>query len=413
MITPSPLAGELLIPSSKSHTIRALFIAALVDGTGGESIIRNPLDSDDATSARHAIEAFGAKVKTEPGLWRITGFGNSPAVPQSPVDVGNSGTTARFLISLATFAGAPVTIIGDESTSSRPMSPLLDALEALGVTCKSDNGHLPVTICGPAKGGSAPVEGTTSQYLSSLLLHAPLFEENTTLLPTGLNEKPYVEMTLSWLDRFGIRYSRDGYDRFDVEGNQKYKPFDITVPGDFSSATFFACMGAIPGNKISLLGLDMRDSQGDKAIFGYLEKMGAKVDYTEERITVTGAELNGIDIDLNQTPDALPAMAALAAHAKGKTRLLNVPQARIKETDRIAVMAEELGKLGIVTQELPDGLVITGGQVTGTEVSGHHDHRIVMALTLCATKGTGTTTIDGAEAVAVTMPTFADLFQTL
>jgi len=162
---------------------------------------------------------------------------------------------------------------------------------------------------------------------------------------------------------------------------------------------------------MELLGLDLKDPQGDKAIFGYLEKMGARVDYYDHRIIVTGGRLEGADLDLNDTPDALPAMAALAAHASGVTRLLNVPQARIKETDRIAVMCEELAKMGIKTEELPDGLVIHGGLPTGAVVEGHGDHRIVMALAICASGANGDSVINGAEACSITFPTFADLFR--
>lgn len=403
----SRISGEALIPASKSHTIRAVFFAALADGV---STIVNPLDSADGQSALAAVMSLGVDAEITSGKWRIGGTGGRLIPPAKTVDVGNSGTTARFVLSMASLGTAPISITGDSQTRSRPMGPLLAALSSLGVKTKSTDGKLPATVQGPLLGGAAEVDGKTSQYLSSLLIHAPLAAKDTTLTLSHLNEKPYVDMTARWLDRFGINYRRDGYEQWEIKGGQSYKPFDVQIPGDFSSATFFACMGAIPGNEVTLLGLDMEDSQGDKAVFGYIEKMGALVTFGEGRITVKGDTLRGAELDLNATPDALPAMSALAALAEGKTTLGNVPQARIKETDRIAVMASELTKMGIRCEELPDGLIVHGGKPVGATVSGHGDHRVVMSLAMLATACEGETVIDTAEAVNITFPNFAELF---
>ncbi|MBI5814961.1 MAG: 3-phosphoshikimate 1-carboxyvinyltransferase [Nitrospinae bacterium] len=401
------MRGQALIPASKSHTIRALFFAALADGV---STIKNPLDSADGRSAFTAVKAMGAKTQILPGAWRVTGFGGKPIVPDGPVDVGNSGTTARFALSMASLCDKPVTITGDEQTRSRPMWPLLDALKNLGAKTEGTNGKLPATVCGPLLGGSTKVDGTSSQYLSSLLIHTPLAVNGSVIILDSLNEKPYAEMTLRWLERFGIEYKRDGYNRFEIKGGQRYKAFDDQIPGDFSSATFFACIGAIPGNEITLLGLDFNDSQGDKAAFDYLKAMGASVTMGEGSVTVRGGKLKGANLDLNATPDALPAMAALAALAEGTTTLGNVPQARIKETDRIAVMATELGKMGIRCDQTPDSLIIHGGRPKGAVVTSHGDHRVVMSLALLASASEGETVIERAEAVEVTFPDFAELF---
>lgn len=405
-VRPSAIRGEALIPASKSHTIRAVFFAALAEGT---SVIRNPLISADAESAACAVASMGAVVERDEGLWRVTGLGGVVSTPIGPVDVGNSGTTARFALSYAALGCAPIMITGDEQTRARPMGPLLDALSSLGARTSSTNGKLPATVEGPLSGGAAKVDGRTSQFLSSLLIHTPLAPRDTVLTLESLNEKPYVDMTARWLDELGVHYRREGYSRFEIKGGQRYPAFDRLVPGDFSSATFFACLGAIPGNRVALLGLDMGDSQGDKAIFDYLKAMGAKVEYGTDAITVTGDALRGVTLDLNATPDALPAMAALAAMADGVTRLENTPQARIKETDRIAVMAQELGAMGARVEEKPDGLVIHGGGLKGARVSGHGDHRVVMSLAMAGCVAPGETVIDTAEAVAITFPTFAAL----
>ncbi len=402
------LNGRVLIPASKSHTIRALFFAALADGM---STIANPLDSEDGRSALAAVSAMGADCEVLDGLWKVNGHGGKVFAPPTPVDVGNSGTTARFALSMASLGNAEITITGDAQTRSRPMGPLLEALDNLGAHVQSKDGKLPATIKGPLEGGKTEVDGKTSQYLSSLLVHTPLAAGDTTLTLSDLNEKPYVDMTLRWLDEMGVEYSRDGYRKFSIAGGQGYKPFEKSIPADFSSATFFACLGAIPGNSITLTGLDMADTQGDKAVFDYLKQMGAQVETGQNQVTVSGKRLNGVELDLNATPDALPAMAALAAVADGVTTLGNVPQARIKETDRIAVMAAELSKMGVKCVEKPDALEVHGGSPKGAYVSGNGDHRVVMSLAIAASCADGPTEIDTAEAVNITFPDFPDLFR--
>jgi len=407
VVKPGVSKGKALIPASKSHTIRAVFIAALADG---ESVIRNPLQSSDGHSALDAVTRLGAEVATSANAWRIYGTGGRISAPPSPVNVGNSGTTARFILSTASLGLAPITITGDAQTRSRPMGPLLSALQSIGARVSCPTGTLPATVEGPIDGGAVSVDGTTSQYLSSLLIHTPLAPRGAQMALTSLNEKPYVDMTLKWLDDRNIEYERDGYSMFRVRGGQVYPPFDKAMPGDFSSAAFFACLGAIPGNEVTLLGLDMDDIQGDKAVIDYMARMGAVVKFEKDGIQVKGEKLKGVDFDLNATPDALPALAALAALADGVTTLGNVPQARIKETDRISVMAAELGKMGIHCVEKPDALVVHGGSPKGAKVSGHGDHRVVMSLAVLASAADGVTEIGTAEAVNVTFPRFGDLF---
>ena len=212
-------------------------------------------------------------------------------------------------------------------------------------------------------------------YLSSLLLCAPLAKEDTEIDVTILNEPGYVQMTLDWLDKQGIKYENQNFRKFKIKGNQKYKAFDAVIPADFSSATFFFCGAALAADEVTLLGLDFKDSQPDKAVVDYLKQMGADVNITADSVTIKAAPLKGTTIDMNQTPDALPAMAVTAAFAKGKTQLINVPQARGKETDRIKCMAEELKKLEVDVEELPDGLTIYGRQRTEDREHRKDDRR--------------------------------------
>jgi len=222
-------------------------------------------------------------------------------------------------------------------------------------------------------------------------------------------------MTMSWLDEQGIKYKvNKDWSRFEVKGGQEFKAFEKVIPADFSSASFALCAAAIcRESDVLLQGLDMGDSQGDKAIVGMLEKMGAEIKVSEEGIRVFGSRLNGIELDLNDTPDALPALAVTACFAEGETRLVNVPQARIKETDRIKAMCTELKKLGADIEELPEGLVIRKSRLKGTVVHGYSDHRMVMALTVAGLAAEGVTTVDTAESVAVTFPGFSEKFRAL
>jgi 3-phosphoshikimate 1-carboxyvinyltransferase len=200
----------------------------------------------------------------------------------------------------------------------------------------------------------------------------------------------------------------DDWSEFHIPGGQTYLPVDRRIPGDFSSATFFLAAGAMGDNEVYSSGLDMGDTQGDKAVVDYLKQMGAEVRIEAEGINVRAKDLVGCEIDMNATPDALPMMAVLGCFAKGTTRLVNVPQARLKETDRIAVMHQELSKMGAKITELPDGLIIEQSDLRPAEVEGHDDHRVVMSLAIAGSMLTGTTTINGCEAMNITFPTFCE-----
>ena len=412
----STLKGSISIPGSKSHTIRAIAIASLAKGT---SSIQRPLISSDTVSAVESYSALGSKIDTKDKKnWVIEGTENMISVPAEPVDVGNSGTTLRVAAGSAALCNSsePIILTGDEQIQSRPIEPLLQALNDLGADAKSlkDNGMAPISIRGRLKGGTTTLECITSQYLSSLLLACPLAEKDSIINVTLLNEPDYVQMTLDWLDKQNIRYENDDFKRIKVYGNQSYKSFESAIPADFSSATFFLCAGAMLDADITLTGLDFSDSQPDKAVVDYLKAMGADIEITEKGVSVRKSSLSGIEIDMNRTPDALPAMAVTAAYAQGTTKLVNVAQARNKETDRISCMATELGKLGIKTEELPDGLIIHGGKFQPATINGWHDHRIVMALSLAGMAlESGQIEIDTAEAMNVTFPDYVELMASI
>ena len=409
----SKLSGSVRIPGSKSHTIRAVAIGSLASGT---SRILDPLISSDTMAAVDAYKGFGAGFNAQRSTgraeeWVIEGVGR-PNVPENVVDVGNSGTTLYIAMGTAALVDGYTVFTGDDQIRRRPAGPLLDALNGLGAQAFSTrgDGRPPLVIRGPMTGGTITLDGSkTSQYLTSLLINCPLAKGDSDIIVTNPCELPYIEMTLRWIDDQGVKIERKGFESFRIRGGQSYRSFERSIPGDWSSATFFLCAAAITGGELTLVGLDMDDSQADKAVVEMLAAMGAEIERLPDGVRVRGGKLRGGEFDLANTPDALPAMAVTACFADGVTRLVNVAQARLKETDRIRVMAEELAKMGGKVRELPDGLEIDGSPLHPAKVHGHGDHRVVMALAVAGLACEGVTEIDTAEAVSVTFPTFVDL----
>lgn len=410
----SNLSGSIAIPPSKSHTIRALLIASLAEGT---SQIGKPLMSGDGASAIQAAQSLGAKVTVHDKDIEIIGIGSDYNKGITDFDMGNSGTGTNLFASAAALGSKLRRFDGDASLRSRPFKPLLDSLSELGAHCdlEASGRDLPFTVSGPLKGGTASVNGFSSQFLSSLLLACPLIANGeTTLKVYNLHERPYVEITLWWMSRQKIRFEYDSeMTSFHIPGNQKYSPFDMAIPADFSSATFAAVGGALTGSSLKLTGLDFSDPQGDKKVFDVLKSLGAEVKTLSDGVTLNKGSLKGGKLDLNEMPDALPALSVLACAAKDEIQIVNVKQARIKETDRITVMQQELSKMGADTKEREDGLIIKPGRLKGAIVNGHDDHRVVMALALAGMIADGETIIETAEAADVTYPGFVEDFRNI
>jgi 3-phosphoshikimate 1-carboxyvinyltransferase len=442
-IRPHRFSGRFRIPASKSHTIRRLLIASLAEGV---SEIEFPLDSLDTRSCLAVCRGLGALVEERRGRepqnpnppdaeggrlvgWKITGTGGRPGTGEDEprrFDVGNSGTTLFLALAAAALGREPVVFTGDEQIRRRSAAPLLEALAGLGVRAESldRTGCAPILIQGPWKGGKVRLPCPTSQYLSALLLAAPLAPPGTvTEIETPLlNEKPYVEMTLAYLRAQNLPFeAAPDFSRFAIPGGGAWGPLSGPVPGDFSSAAFPACAAAVSGGDVQLLGLDPGDTQGDKVFLDMLAQMDCGIRWEEAGgewvLGVSGpAALRAGVFDLNAAPDLLPAAAAAAAYAEGETALVNVAHARIKETDRIAVMAEELAKLGGRCTERPDGLLIHGrppaggtAPLRGGVVHSHGDHRIAMALAAAALGAAGPVEIGDAGCAAVTYPGFLEL----
>ena len=415
MIIPSvKLSGKITIPSSKSQTIRALLISVF---SRGVSYIKHPLISDDTESCINAVKAMGADVAIDDnGDIKVDATYAFSDMDELSIDAGNSGTTEYLSLPMLSSLGIQVNIDGDEMLRKRPLKPLLDALESLGAETESTEGFPPASIRGPLDGGECTIECKTSQYLSGLLLGAPLAIGDSHIKCSVLFEKPYVKMTLKWLDDQGIKYRiSDDLEEVWVKGGQSYKPLDTYIEGDFSSASFFFVAAAIHGTEVTVEGLDKNSTQGDKEILNILEKMGCSIKWNGMAVTVKGPEkLKGGVFDLNAIPDTLPALSVAAAFAEGDTILGNVEQARIKETDRIKVMRENLNELGVEAEERRDALVVHGkGSVKGGKAKGYGDHRVIMALAILGTRTEEETEIDDVSAASVTFPTFFDLLENL
>ncbi|OHD68678.1 MAG: 3-phosphoshikimate 1-carboxyvinyltransferase [Spirochaetes bacterium RBG_16_49_21] len=410
IVHPSRLNGSVNIPGSKSHTIRALVFGLLGDG---ESVIEHPLDSSDTRSCMDMIRKFGARVEPAAAAWKVTGTAGVPSVPDDVIDTGNSGTSLYIGLGIAALVNGWSVFTGDHQIRARPADGLLASINQLGGTAFSTrgNGMPPIVVKGKISGGETKIEAVTSQYLTSLLMAAPLASGDTVIRVPLLNEKPYVAMTLSWLDRLNIRYDNRDYEHFRVPGGQRYPSFRESIPADFSSAAFFLVAAAVTGSKLTLTGLDFTDTQGDKEVVNILKAMGAEISIGQREISIQGKPLKAGTFDLNAIPDSLPALSVAACFADGETRLVNVPQARLKETDRIRVMHEELAKMGANIREKPDGLVIRRSSLAGCRVSGRHDHRVAMALAVAGLAASGETIVETAESVSVTFPDFPVLLE--
>jgi len=411
----SSLSGSIRIPASKSHTIRGVLVGTLAQG---RTVLTNPLEASDTLSAVQCCKALGARITQEPDRWMIEGIsGHIPALNES-LYVGNSGTTLGNLIAICATSDRPITLDGDASIRMRPFAALLKSLQQLGATVKEagPNGTAPITIRGPLQGGEATVDGTTSIYLTPLLIAAPLAPRSSILRVDGvMNEKGYVRMTLDWLAAYGIEVvANDDLTCFEIPGAQTYRPVDRAIAADFSSAAFPACAAVLAADsEVIVTGLDFEDTQGDKQVFDFLAQMGAVFDRSNRLTIRRSGSLRGVRMDLSGTPDALPILAVVGCAAEGETIIENVAMARIKETDRISVMREELTKMGADIEEMPDGLIIRHSELHGTRVNGHDDHRIVMALAVAGLIAEGTTQIDSAESARITYPTFVSSMQAL
>ena len=416
LLAKGKLGGRVRVPPSKSYTHRAVLMASL---SRGEAAVHSPLISSDTLATIGACRAMGAELKESGPSLKVSGTEPKPA--KDVVNVENSGTTLRFMTSIFALPTKGYTVLtGDESIRRRPMGDLLDALSKLGARAWSANGNgcAPIIVGeGGVAGGTADIRGdVSSQFISSILIAAPLALGDTRLKVEDAVSRPYIDATLKLSELHGVDITREGYDRFSVDSGQEYRPADFTVPGDFSSAAFIMAAVALVGGEVELDGLTTALPQGDSAIVGLLDKLGVEVTQGSSSIIVKsdGERLSGGSFDLSDTPDLLPVLGALALKCDEPVDLTGVAHARFKETDRVSATAQGLSRIGAKVRERPDGIRITRPQRLGSRpLDAHDDHRMFMAFALASLLVPNGLPVTGAESLAVSFPSFLSEMQRL
>lgn len=402
----STLSGTISCPPNKSYSHRAIFLATLASG---KSTLENVLLSRDTLATVSACKAFGAKIKINGSTVTVESTGE--IIPEtSQIDASNSGTTIRISTAIASLTDKKITLTGDSSLQKRPMQPLLDALTQLGVKCTSTDGKPPVTVEGRSNGGKTHISGSiSSQFISALVISGPKMKNGITLEIDGdLVSKPYLDSTIATMKKFGVTVdAMIPYKKYNIT-NQKYKPSDFVVPSDFSSMALLLSAAVLLGKNMSIDASLGDLPQGDREILAYLERLGVKINLGEKITLVSPKLLNGGRFDLSNNPDLLPPMAILALKTSKPIEIYNVKHARFKETDRIAILAKELAKIGIVITEKEDGLILDAPKaLKGAELESSDDHRLFMAFTI-AGMFVGNCTVTDPDSVDVSYPTFVE-----
>jgi 3-phosphoshikimate 1-carboxyvinyltransferase len=405
------------VPGSKSLTQRALIAAALA---AGESRIYGPLASEDTKYSSEALRALGIAISVESGCWRIKGQAGRIECPAKDIYLGNNGTATRFLTSVAALGQGIFRITGDRRMEERPIEALMQALTGWGVVIKSMRGTgcppLEIKAQGIAGGHTVLPEGKSSQYLSSLLLVAPYARQQAELSVLGeVLSKPYVRMTMAVMAAFGARVDANESLSHFVVGQDGYSAREYHVEGDASSASYFWAAAAVTGGRVTVANVPDPSLQGDAAFVDILKRMGCLVESDGRGITVHGPRvLKSVEVDMGDCPDVVPTLAVVAAFARGRTVIRNIAHLRIKECDRLNVMAVELAKLGIKTEERTDTLIIEGvgtarAGLNGAVIDTYNDHRIAMSFAVAGLV-VPEVVIQGEDCVAKSFPDFWERF---
>jgi 3-phosphoshikimate 1-carboxyvinyltransferase len=439
ILYPSLLKGNITIPPSKSMCHRGIICAGLAKGL---SVVNNISLSEDILATLNAIKALGANIEVEnleassmlkqdilsiegevfKGFYgvKING-GDNKKEENIIIDCYESGSTLRFLVPIAAALGINAVFLGKGRLGDRPLRDYYNIFDSQKLKYSNCNGKLPLTIEGKLMAGDYKVSGNvSSQYISGLLMALPLLEGTSKILiDSRLESRPYVDMTIKVLERFSIEIENHDYKEFLIIGNQRYKPCNYMIEGDYSRAAFWLVAGLI-GNNIDCIGLNNDTVQGDKVILDIIQKFGGT--YKVRNLTTTttatttypGITTSGVIIDGAECPDLIPIVAVLAALSKGKTQIINSSRLRFKESDRLKAIASELNKIGAKIIEKQDGLEIDGVEAfSGGVVDSWNDHRIAMAMAIASTRCKGPLTLKGSECVKKSYPNFWEHFKLL
>jgi 3-phosphoshikimate 1-carboxyvinyltransferase len=403
---------------------RAIACALLASGrdgdqAAGDTILRSPSDSRDCRAALGVAEGLGAGIEDRGETVVIRGIGGRRLVAGDgggfALSCGESGLCLRMFSPIAALFEGGVELAAEGTLRRRPVGTIAGPLRELGASCDTASGFPPVRVRGPLRGGRARVDGSeSSQFLTGLLIALPLAVKDSELEVEGLASRGYVDLTIDTMRAFGVRAERDpAYRRFSIPGRQSYRPADFTVEGDWSGAAFLLVAGAIAAKSrpVEVAGLDTRSHQPDRAILEALRQAGAEV----ETVRATGAEgrvsasrhfLAAFSFDATDCPDLFPPLACLALACEGETRIKGVGRLRGKESDRAAALSEELGRLGARIAVEGDEMLVRGGPLRPGTVDSRGDHRIAMAAAVASLLAGGPVSIEGAECVAKSWPSF-------
>ncbi|MGF1767779.1 3-phosphoshikimate 1-carboxyvinyltransferase [Enterovibrio makurazakiensis] len=412
----STINGEVNLPGSKSVSNRALLLAALAKGT---TRLTNLLDSDDIRHMLNALTKLGVtyRLSDDKTVCEVEGLGGPFRTSESiELFLGNAGTAMRPLAAALCVGQGDYVLTGEPRMKERPIGHLVDAMVTVGadVTYLENENYPPLKIVSKdINGGDVEIDGTiSSQFLTALLMTAPLFSGDTNIRIKGdLVSKPYIDITLHIMAQFGVEVANNDYQTFQVKGNQSYiAPGDFLVEGDASSASYFLAAAAIKGGEVKVTGIGKKSVQGDVKFADALAAMGAEIEWGDDYVIARRGELKAVDLDFNHIPDAAMTIATAALFAEGTTSIRNVYNWRVKETDRLSAMATELRKVGAEVEEGEDYITITPtANIQHAEIDTYDDHRMAMCFSLVALSDTPVTINDP----KCTSKTFPDYFEKL
>ncbi len=405
--------AKVSVPPSKSYTNRALIVASLADGV---SVLSNISESEDSIYLTSALREFGIDIKKEANVLNVQGVNGKPNAPDKDIFIGNAGTAIRFLTTFSSLANGNTVLTGDEAMQKRPIKDLLDALTMAGIKTSSTNGCPPVTIYGGNfKGGKISLNGTvSSQFVSSILLSAPYAKYPIELHINGkMSSTPYVDMSIHVMRSFGAEIQTIvPYSFYLISNKDQYIAEPFRIEGDASSASYFFAAAAITGGKVIVSNLSQDSLQGDMKFLYVLEDMGCRITKHSDSIEIHGGTLHGIDIDMNEIPDCVPAIAIVAAFAEGETKITNVAHLRYKETDRLTAIATQLTNIGGKVRINKDGLTIYPQKLHGATIETYNDHRIAMSFAVAGLRIPGIEILNPA-CVKKSFPNFWEEFKLL
>ncbi|MEG0287228.1 MAG: 3-phosphoshikimate 1-carboxyvinyltransferase [Victivallaceae bacterium] len=406
----SSLKGVIVIPPSKSQTMRAILLGSL---SSDITYIRNYLISPDTQVMIDTCRGWGADITPDGLNLKIQGRIIHDFNPLKIINVGNSGLVLRFCSTIAAFSKEKTLVTGDRSIkTNRPMGAVISGLTQLGVKVKSleTKGFAPIDITGPIIPNEITIDGLDSQPVSSFIIASCFAQRAITINVKKPEEKPWIALTLSWLDFLKLSYyANEEFTQFIIPGNQKHKGFEYSIPGDLSSLSFPLAGAIITHSELTIKNIDLTDLQQDKKIIDVFRLMGAIIHYDEKKRTLTilpCTSLKGVIVDINDLIDTISILAVVACFAETPTHIKNAANARNKECDRIHATAVELKKMNADIEETEDGLIINPSQLQGTFVNSHGDHRLAMALTIAGLGTYKETEINNVECINKSFPNF-------